>query len=893
MQATRSIRMDGDQAVRRRCAGARSPWAARSLCVLLLLAGAQVLAGAPRLYHQKAHQGPVHGGPDDLLLLQGFGFAADDTVVYRRVSDTTEPLASPDHVPKDSDGKSGLASIVSVAGVPHSLTIKLPKSVQADQSYALWVRTARGEWSEAVMINDARPLWASPPYVYASGMPAGLPREVKIVGRNLQPSSGHTTRIRLIGPESLTVQALSDAAFSSASGYVARAPLPAHLAPGSYRMSISRDGSSWIELTAQSLDVRPDPPAVSVYSISDSRFGACRPDDGDDDTACILRAIAAAKRDGGGDVYFGPGTWDLIGRTPPGLLTAAGIVVPAGVRLLGAGSERTRVQRHAEWNERASGAPAFTLIGNTRVTGFTFRDLEVYAASDRAGPFLRLGGPVDGPGSGASATVSDIQITGNTFDKTMVAVADGGLPLRQLFITHNTFGAFNAALELTGDRFAVGHQYRLDDSVIDDNVFKPGSKLDLSGKTGTLASELGAGYRVDFSGNDADGSSTDYLYSPSDARGWRAAFFWSLQGDEEEVLVTQNRMSCTGDKIGDGEALAFDNNANTFALTEATSVTDATAATVTVPVRLVTRQNGRQVPVESYYAGHWVQIVMGPGQGQVRKITGYSMDEVGRRTTFRVTPEWDVAPVPGVTRIAVGREFWQLYALDNRVDNRQPLCQKSNRSRRAAGGITLWAQSADSVIGGNRQYDSDGILVQQNYIVEEHACPDCAMQSFLQASLEIRDNLVDGEYDWSNDCSSSGIELGLAASPWGNVPPPTVSFGVSVSRNVIRHADGLDGGAISQFDSWWSGPAPNRWPLGDNLIIQHNSIEDIEGASAVPVCGRRRPRIGIAFPDHEVAWRSVLYANSCRRVSVPIGDGGVDTVKVCPTSTADSCECAR
>jgi hypothetical protein len=35
----------------------------------------------------------------------------------------------------------------------------------------------------------------------------------------------------------------------------------------------------------------------------------------------------------------------------------------------------------------------------------------------------------------------------------------------------------------------------------------------------------------------------------------------------------------------------------------------------------------------------------------------------------------------------------------------------------------------------------------------------------------------------------------------------------------------------------------------------------------------------------------VLYANSCRNVSMPIGPGGIDTVKVCPSSVHDSCEC--
>ncbi len=37
------------------------------------------MAAAPQLYHQAAYESPVRGDPDDLLLLAGYGFEADDT----------------------------------------------------------------------------------------------------------------------------------------------------------------------------------------------------------------------------------------------------------------------------------------------------------------------------------------------------------------------------------------------------------------------------------------------------------------------------------------------------------------------------------------------------------------------------------------------------------------------------------------------------------------------------------------------------------------------------------------------------------------------------------------------------------------------------------------------
>jgi hypothetical protein len=876
------------------------------LALAALFISADAAAAAPQLYRQAAYESPVRGEPDDLLLLAGHGFAADDIVVYRALADTTKPLAMPNQVPTHSDGEFGVAPIVNSADVPYSLSIRLPQTMRARQSYAIWVRTARGEWSESVKFNDARPLWVSPAFVYASRSPASLPRELKIVGRNLQPSPGQSTRIRLIGPQPFTDIAISDAqASGTINEYVARVRLPEHLAPGRYRVMVNRDGASWVELTTQSLEVLPDPPSTAEFSVSDAQFGGCRPDDGADDTACIVHAIEAANRAGGGTVYFGPGTWDLIDSGQPGLVGHEGMVVPGGVHIRGAGSALTRLHRHAEWNASAPTA-AFTLLGHTLVTGFTFRDLQTYQPSDQAGPYLQLGedwqryasAPAD---SIDAAVISAVEITHNVFDKPLVAIGSGGLPIDRLFITYNTFGAYHSALELTGDQYAMIRKYRIDDSVIDHNVFKPGSELDMQRKTGTIASELGAGHRVDFSGNSADGASADYLYSPDDDKGWRAAFFWTSNNNVEEQLVSQNIATCTGDKIGDGEAIAFDSNTNTFAFDRLTTVVHAAAGNITVSARLAARQHNRDVPVASYYVGHWVQIVSGPGVGQVRKIVGYSTDPEKRLTTIGVAPDWDVVPRPGRTRIAVGREYWQLYVVDNHVDNRQPLCQKSNRSRRVGGVVGLWAQTADTVFAGNHQYDSDGIFAQQNYAfvtqdyqVSERPCADCTMMGFFNFFLEIRDNVVDGEYDWANDCSRSGIGVGVAAAPWADDgPPPTVGFGVSISHNTIRHADEQYGGAIAQVNTWYAGPEPHRWPLSDNLLIHHNSITDIDGPRALPVCGTSRPRIGIAFPDPAIAWRTVLYANSCKNVSMPIGPGGIDTVKVCPSSVPDSCECPQ
>lgn len=861
----------------------------------MLFLSAIVHAAEPRIYAQPYYESPVRGNPDDLLMLPGYGFSADDAVVYRAIYDTTAAAAlkAPAALPAESDSEFGRATVVSTADIPYSLTVMLPRNLRVGQSYVLWVRNSAGDWSNGVRINDARPLWITPAFVYSSAPLASLAREIKIVGRNLAASAGHSTRVQLIGPQRIT-QTVSSRAEPGAllDDYVARVPLPARLAPGNYRVLVSRDDSSWVPVEGQSLEVRPDPKAAARFAVDEPRFGGCRADDGRDDAACIVAAIAAASKAGGGVVYFGPGKWDLIDAKLAGSAAGEGILVAPGVQLRGAGSEVTRLQRHASWNQPGP-APAFTLLQRTSVQGFTLADLQIYRANDLAGAFLQLGvDPQRAAADGSGSLVSEILITRNVFDKPMVAIGSTGLPIERLIVADNVFGAFHSALQLTGDRYNVRQLYRIDDSIIAHNVFKPGSKLDMIQKTGTGVSELGAGHRLDFSDNNADGNSTEYLYSPDDARGWRSAFFWNLGGNVDESLIAGNSASCTGDKVGDGEAISFDNNVNTFAFAGAVPVLRADADHVEVATELAARQNARDVPVESYYVGHWVQIVSGPGLGQVRRIVGYSRDPATHSTRFEIAPAWDVLPDARLTRMTVGREYWQVYTIDNRVDNRRPLCKKSNRSRKVAGNIGLWAQGADMVIAGNRQYDSDGIFLYQAYMTPEHPCADCTMQGFFQSAIEVRGNVIDGEYDWNTDCSVSGITVGIAAAPWEATPPPSVGVGVSIAHNTIRHADSQYSGAIAQVSTWYSGPEPHRWPLSDNVLIHHNDIQDIAGARANNACGTSRARVGIAFPDPAIAWRSVLYANSCKNVSVPLGPGGVDSVKVCPSSASHSCECA-
>lgn len=835
-------------------------------------------AKAPVLYHRMGYQSPVQAQPDDLLLLPGERLSADDTVVYV-AHEAGANLQPPASLPTRPTATSGIAPIASSAGTPHALTVLLPSAATPGRTYALWARNRAGEWSNAVLINDPRPLWITPSIAYSTGKIAGLPRQIKIVGRNMSYDD-RAMRARLTGPSTIeleTVPAPDQA--RTLNEYVVTAELPARLPPGDYSVQIGDAAARWRSIPQATLQVRPDPNQRREFSPAQADYGSCRPDDGRDDTECLMRAITAADAARGGVVPLAEGQWDLYQIRP--------IVIPTNVEIAGVG--RATIVRHSHDVRRPT--PAFVLMGNNRVSGLTLREATPYRTGDKPSAMLQLG-PDWSSRSTHADDVADIIVTDNVFDRPGYAVSDGGLPLTRVLITHNRIGAYHTGVKLGGSRFNVAQRFGLSDSVIAHNTFVPGSYLDVLAGQGAMATEIGASRRLDFSSNIADGTAVDALDDAA-APGWRAAFFWHMNDNHEMMLVSLNQATCTGDKAGDGEAIAYDNNANTYPFSGAVVVTDASPTSVTVRGAPKNKQSGRTLNTAQFYRGHWLHILQGPGIGQARRIESYEVAADGRSVTFRISPEWDVVPRREDSRASIGRQMWQVYTVDNVIDHRAPLCRKSNRNRPRGGAIALWSEMTDAVVSGNQQYDTDGIVIHQGYRPDAPGCTSCNGWVNAKSFIEVRDNLIDGEYDWSSDCSWSGIQAQYAAAP--EVAPATVSFGISISHNEIKKADGWRGGAISLPLTWYAGPPPHRWMLIDNTLIHHNRIRDVAGPAARKSCDTAASweRVGLKLAGSDLVWRTVTYKNSCTATAVGYRRGGYETVNRCEQRDTNSCECPQ
>jgi hypothetical protein len=902
-------------------------------CLLLecLSTAPPVRARAPQIFHNPYYESPVQAGPDDLIFLGGLGFARDDRVVYRAAAGP-EASSHPTAVPALSTRELGTARVVRIDDPAYSLTINLPGEIDAHQSYTLWVVNAAGEWSEPFSINDPRPLWFSPDFAYATAQFAGLNRRFRVIGRNLAARSG-SVRIQLRGPHKYTSdganataenrglksegdafrahsrgQAVTDA--EGLQDYVIEAALPSKLIPGLYAVSINVDGTNWIEVPEQKLQVLDDPHQLPTFGIGDARFGGCRPDDRQDDRECLFKALDEAHRSGGGVVEIPVGTWDLFPGSAPADPDSE-LVVSQDVQLQGAGSDTTKIVWHDSPHSPDLSA-LLLLEGNNSVTGLQFLDERRFDTRGRSRPVIQLGHDwrdrrvISGQ---APDAVRSIVIADNRFRHVGEAIGSGALPVQRLFVVHNEFAGFAEDLYLPGSHLTVGNPFRIDDSIIRWNTFLPGSYLDVRARQGVIATELGASRRVDFSSNVADGASREGLQNAADQPGWRAGFFWNLSNNSEQLLVADNEINCPGDKSGDGEAIGFDDNGNAEAYPGMQTVDAAQTNSLVLRGQLLVQEGERFAqrrgtadaassetglgqPHYSDYQGYWIQVVQGPGLGQTRKIRGVSWDAASSRAVFQIFPAWDVIPSAGQSSVIITRQFWQTYVVANSVNQSTPTCSKSNLNGPRGGLISIYAPAIDSTVQHNRQHDTDGIAVAHTYEVRTPSCPQCLVQAFFQTALDVRANVIEGEYDWSSDCSNSGLRANFGAAPTPEAPPPAMGFGVQFSHNVISHADGLRGGAIDVAPVWSTGPEPGRWRLIDNLIIAHNTVRDINGPPPAGSCklGQRgRPGINLQGPGN--VYGTVLYKNTCEQVATPLTDLATATTRVCSEDSSGTCEC--
>lgn len=350
-----------------------------SALVLLALVPRTGHALTPKVVRDPFSTSAIQAGPGDLLVLSGAdlnptGDVDAIAVIYRRQSNTitynapcryldgsgnvnpyyatcAEKLPAQEH----PQVQWGLLEVVDTSNVDQGLlTVRLPPTMEKDAIYALYVDNGQGT-SLPVFINDPRPLWFSPPYVYdtpaqsaATTSPAyALPRTLKVVGRNLAPKAGHETWVKLVrqGGAATYVFAASETVDTQRDPnqrldhYVAMVDLDGVVVPsspnqgplgvGKYDVFVSRDSGTfyakWETVPSFPLD---DPsaqtgafeikatPTKTVYDLPATTNASplkdlpCQPGDPLDDSYCIARALKIVSEQAGkGTLRLAAGTW--------------------------------------------------------------------------------------------------------------------------------------------------------------------------------------------------------------------------------------------------------------------------------------------------------------------------------------------------------------------------------------------------------------------------------------------------------------------------------------------------------------------------------------------------------------------------------------------------------
>ena len=871
--------------------------------------------GAATLYALPQYESPVRGDRGDILLLAGTGFATGTpgtVVVYQQQQPN---MVVPTSIPTMSNATLGAITPLNVDA--YGVTVVLPGNINPGQSYFLWVVSPSGSWSNPVLINDARPMWASPGYVYSTVNRPGMERTLKIVGRNLDPAPGHQVQVTFTDPGGNPTTVTATGGGDPSARYATTVTLPSSLptivgGPTYYTVSVSRDGVNWVPLPTP-LSVLPDPPTGNLgppsggtcpaAGASNLFRPACDPCDGQDDTACIMNAIAAAaaysKGQSGttgnirGTVVFGGGacqtpTWIVNPssscssfNTGDVTCDANGITVPPGVNLvadpclvnavpdlcspaanlpilqtgqsfelpqlacngnagplttpcLGISDCSSQVpgpqaclyvwsdkgkacssdaectsgacvnacsdnsqpcSKDADCNPNIQCLPTcagtcqcqppsdmqylFKLMGENLVQGLHIQDGYTATFYNNWSPGALH--PYQAPGlAGLFVAGNDVTFTGNCLDGSNEGILPFVAlpPAPPLPILPDGFGGYQNVV-ITGNTFSVFDTAvwgAFEDGVISANLFYPGPY------PVTMAGAVGGARRLDISNNVLDGTHRQY----SGALGFRAGFFFPSGESHEDVLVSNNTITCVGTRpYNDGEAISLDTNQDVPVFQVGAPVLGASATTV-----IASWPGTSTVSDPTQLAGRWLRVSSGVGLGQARRIT--SASATSGVVTLLLSDPFDVVPTTGST-VLVGNQAWQMNIVNNTIDN---TCSEQwadfdiANTKFTGGVIELYDSATDSAIDSNTQIDTLGVVIDARYLQTTE------LDQTEQYFVDVRGNRIMKPFGGlqngvPNPALQGGAGIALLTSsniammsPSTNIP----GFGVSVSYNVLESA---------------------------------------------------------------------------------------------------------
>ncbi len=268
---------------------------------------------------------------------------------------------------ESAEGLTYLEPTFTDANYDSGIMLKLPSDFEPGL-YDIWVSNDKG-WSKGMTLNAARPLFISQKAAYA-----GL--EIEVVGRNffldefgcseserndirvmLKNGSVEKVMIPKLGVRYTAEESVTGVAIDESNPYRLTFVVPDGLAAGVYDVYVANDGENYRKIaTPQQLEIVEkkggdanaalfgadsgyDPLDLGVYWAQDLKYDRAyymytdeSGSDSIDDTQEIKRKIDALANNGGGVLFFEPGTYYV-----------SEIIMKDNVMLVGSGREETKI----------------------------------------------------------------------------------------------------------------------------------------------------------------------------------------------------------------------------------------------------------------------------------------------------------------------------------------------------------------------------------------------------------------------------------------------------------------------------------------------------------------------------------------------------------------------
>jgi hypothetical protein len=651
--------------------------------------------------------------PGDVIELQGDNFGPNPQVWMHHVTGSEGSLSPTTQLQVVNSGDTSVTAVIT--------------STETVGLYAIWVVNG-GNQTGPIFINQAQS-WGAPDL---AGLSVDPGRSFRLFGHNMFLSGATPTVNFVNGSTSIPATVTT----TGSDSYGLHVTAPSSLVTGTvYTITVNNGfggnyGTTTMTNTLTAMAAGSDPfglgvpwgsdftaIAANVYNVkTDSRLTTHAAGDGvTDDTAAIQNAINTASSAGGGTIYFPTGTYVI--QMPAVTGNHVPIDFASNVVLKGDGMTATTLKMSGfdasqygfafdAWECSHVGVYNMCFYNTSTGTPYSFSMTSCTKTFAIGCKFLADAGKDACWSEDEESVVRNCQIVSTNVTGTNLGEPTWFVGNADTVFTNNTVSYYLARARMMQSARTLVENNTVTRSPVDNGVSLENGGFDISDDRQLAL--LNNTLQKEGSGLFTDANSGETILS---------------QGDGDAALITG-------------------------------TVTSTTATTLTDSTQDWTWNYGgapQWLPQLSYY----VDIVSGPGAGQIRQVLSNTAN------TLTVDHPWDEMPTS-----ASG------YVLHD-LQNQQILVEGNSLSQQPIGIEIYGAAVLDTTIANNTLSNCGGItFIPFGY----------SLSSAMMETLITGNTITSSEYDYDNN---EYAQIALQALYYGNAGTATLSFGTEIRNNTV------------------------------------------------------------------------------------------------------------